>query len=103
MYHEELRAEKGHAMNCKLIPGALIAIFLIVLVSCSTKAPIIPSQGEVITAASATSQSHTINGAFATPLAVTVTNNGSPAPGVAVSFAAPTAGATGKFTDTGNT
>ena len=88
-------------MSRKVLPGAILAVFLIVLVSCSTKAPVIPSQGEVITATSGTPQSHTINGAFATPLAVTVTNNGSPAAGVVVSFAAPTAGASGRFSDTG--
>jgi hypothetical protein len=89
-------------MNHKVCSTILIAICLMGFMSCTTGTRnFILQQGEVIAATSGTPQSHTINGTFATPLAVTVTTNGSPATGVVVSFTAPTTGATGKFADTG--
>ena len=72
------------------------------LMNCSTgHNGFVGSQGEVIAATSGTPQSHTINGAFAMPLVVTVINSGSPASGVVVNFTAPTTGASGKFADSG--
>lgn len=90
-------------MKNKSWPTILIALCLLGLVNCSTgnRNAFVGSQGEVIAATSGTPQSHTINGAFAIPLVVTVTNSGAPASGVAVSFTAPTTGASGKFADTG--
>lgn len=81
----------------------LIALCLVGLVNCTTgnRNAFVGSQGEVIFAMSGTPQSHTINGIFATPLVVTVTNSGAPASGIAVSFNAPTTGPSGKFADTG--
>ena len=90
-------------MNYKACLTTFSAFCVIGLVSCTT-APrnfVMGSQGEVITAANGTPQSHTINGVFAVPLAVTVNNNGSPATGVVVTFTAPVGGASGKFADTG--
>jgi hypothetical protein len=49
------------------------------------------------TATSGTSQSATVGAAFAAPLAVTVTFNGSPASGVPVTFTAPSSGPGGVF------
>ena len=51
----------------------------------------------VITATSGISQSHSINGAFGLPMVATVTTNGSPTSGVAVTFTAPATGASGTF------
>jgi len=100
-WHEEFSAKAGQGMNQKLSSTIVLAMFLIGAVSCSTKAPNVPLQGELVSATSGTPQSHTINGAFAAPLVVTVTTSGLPTSGVVVSFAAPTTGASGKFVDTG--
>ena len=72
------------------------------LVNCTTGDRLTPvsSTVEAITATSGTPQSHAIDGAFAVPLVVTVTKNGSPASGVAVTFTAPATGATGTFANT---
>ncbi len=53
---------------------------------------------EIISATGGTPQSTTINTAFASPLAATVTTGGSPTSGVAVTFTAPSSGASGTFT-----
>lgn len=88
-------------MNDKSWPTILIVVGLLGLVNCTTgyRNAFVSSGGEVIAATSGTPQSHTINGAFAVPLVVTVTQSGSPASGVVVSFKAPTTGASGKFAD----
>ncbi len=57
-----------------------------------------------IVAASGTPQSGVVNGTFVSPLVATVVDNfGNPIPGVAVTFTAPVAGATGTFPGGGNT
>ena len=57
-----------------------------------------------ITATGGTPQSTTVNTPFAAPLAVTVTDvTGAPVPGVVVTFAAPTTGASGTFAGGVNT
>jgi hypothetical protein len=52
---------------------------------------------ETIAATSGESQTALVGGAFAAPLAATVTTNGSPVSGVAVTFTAPATGASGTF------
>src|SRR5579864_670091 len=86
-----------------------LSLFFVVclmgLVGCSTgpRNLVMKPQGELIVASNGTPQSHTVNGAFAVPLVVIVTVNGSPASGVVVTFSAPTSGASGKFADTDTT
>jgi hypothetical protein len=82
---------------------ALLTICLMGLVNCTTgdRLPPVGSTVEAITVTSGTQQSHAIDGAFVAPLAATVTKSGSLASGVAVTFTAPTTGASGKFADTG--
>jgi len=82
---------------------ALLTIFLMGLVNCTSgdRLPPVGSTVEAITVTSGTPQSHAIDGAFVAPLAVTVTKSGSLASGVAVTFTAPTTGASGTFADTG--
>lgn len=61
------------------------------LTGCSSSSK--PAATVAITASGGTPQSATIGAAFATALQVTVTSNGSPASGVAVTFSAPSSGA----------
>jgi len=90
-------------MNHKVWCTVLGAICLMGIVSCTVgdRLPPVGSKTEAITATSGTPQSHAIDGAFAVPLVVTVTKNGSPASGVVVTFTAPATGASGTFADTG--
>jgi hypothetical protein len=95
-------------MNCKA-GYALLAAVCLGLVHCTTaipnpnnsvgNVPPVPS----IAATSGTPQSHEVNGAFGTPLMATVTTNGSPTSGVAVTFTAPSTGASGAFSGTTST
>ena len=57
----------------------------------------------VVTVQSGSGQSATVNTAFAAPLVVLVTQNGSPLAGAVVTFTAPTAGASGTFAGGVNT
>lgn len=83
---------------------AILVICLMGLVNCATgdHSPVSTGPaGGVITAASGTPQTHEIAGVFAASLVAMVTQNGSPASGVIVSFTAPTTGASGTFADSG--
>lgn len=89
-------------MDHKAYSSILAFVGLMGLTNCTSGFPTLThSQGEAIYVTSGTTQSHTINGPFAAPLVVTVMQNGLPASGIAVTFAAPTTGASGKFADTG--
>ncbi len=90
-------------MNYKACWTLLVAICLMGLAACTSgdRTALTGSSTEAMAAAGGTPQSHAISGAFASPLVVAVTNNGAPVGGVAVTFAAPTTGASGTFADTG--
>ena len=94
-------------MNRNACCGLVLLICLMSLTSCSSgNGPhnlINNNVPPVIAATGGTPQSHTINGAFGTPLAATVTTNGTPTSGVVVTFTAPATGASGTFAGGGNT
>ncbi len=76
----------------------MLAICLLALVGCSSVRPVIDTSPAIaVVAMSGTPQAHEVNGTFGSPLVAMVTNNGSPAAGVAVTFTAPTTGAGGSF------
>ena len=84
----------------------LLAIFLLGLAGCSSGSR--PNLGNVtpvitVTPDSGTPQSHSVNGAFGTPLVAMVTSNGVPASGVVVTFTAPASGPSGTFAGSGIT
>ncbi len=87
--------------------GVVLVICLMNLASCSSgNGPhnvIDNNLPPVVAATSGTPQSHTINGSFGTPMAATVTTNGSPTSGVVVTFTAPAKGASGTFAGGVNT
>ncbi len=76
----------------------MLVISLLALAGCSSVRPVINTSPVIAVAAmSGTPQAHEVNGAFGSPLVAMVTNNGLPAAGVVVTFAAPTSGAGGSF------
>jgi hypothetical protein len=88
-------------MNDKACCIVMLAICLSGLVNCSSVRPVINTSPVIAVAAmSGTPQAHEVNGAFGSPLVAMVTNNGSPAAGVVVTFTAPTTGAGGTFANT---
>src|SRR5271157_5104588 len=74
---------------------AFICMALGFLTGCNNSSS--ASQGVSITATSGTPQNTTVGTAFLVPLRATVTANGGPASGVAVTFTAPATGASGTF------
>src|SRR5208337_3016450 len=90
-------AERGVTMNPKAYACilAFICMALGFLTGCNNSSS--ASQGVSITATSGTPQNTTVGTAFLVPLRATVTANGGPASGVAVTFTAPATGASGTF------
>jgi hypothetical protein len=87
------QARRTHARRIMVL-----AICLLALVGCSSVRPVVDTSPVIaVVAMSGTPQAHEVNGAFGSPLVAMVTNNGSPAAGVAVTFTAPTTGAGGTF------
>jgi len=88
-------------MNRNVCCGVVLAVSLMGLTNCGSgnngRDVINHNVPPTVTATSGTPQSHTISSAFGSPLVATVTTNGTPASGVAVTFTAPATGASGTF------
>lgn len=91
----------------KLRLGTLLfAIFLLGLAGCSSGSrPSVTGVTPLVAIApdSGTPQSHSVNGAFGTPLVAMVTSNGLPAAGMVVTFSAPATGPSGTFAGSAST
>jgi len=88
-------------MSCRVrtfIIAILICLACSLLTSCGVSTSAKPvSNVPILTATGGSGQSVTAGTAFAKPLVVTVTSNGSPVGGLSVTFSAPSSGASGTF------
>jgi hypothetical protein len=84
---------------CKMVLLAIGLSAISALVACSSNSSSStpPTPTVAISATAGTPQGATVGAAFSTQLQATVTSNGSPASGVAVTFTAPPSGASGTF------
>jgi hypothetical protein len=80
-----------------IIAAALVCVAIGFLTNCGDSGSKTASAAATTMATGGTVQSVTVGTAFAAPLAVTVTLNGSPANGVSVTFTAPSSGPSGTF------
>lgn len=85
------------------IYGSILAAIVLVGCGSSTTKTTPPPPVKAITVSSGSSQSATVNTAFAAPLVAKVTTGGTPTSGVVVTFTAPTTGASGTFAGGVNT